>query len=1411
MPSILDTLRSQNISEDKIKKGIIAARRAANQAGMGDSEFNERLGISTFESGPIQDWFVNKAKEVFGKEGELFTKEVFTLDDFFSAGLEYGTTNLAISEPSKKAKKVAAMTKDPDVLSIGPLQAGAEMLGTITSDIPAGVAGFLGGSASGGPVGGFAGAFAFPTILRTALLDAYENGDVDSPERFWDLLTKVSVDGLKSYVTGAATGGVGQIAKPIIGKKISNKVLASVAVTEAEVATFTAVGAALEGRVPTAHDFVAANVAIFGLKSAIAPISKSTSGVYQAAKKKVQKVYEETGLTPNEIVQRANEDPTFREDIASDTHDVPRAAQTPDMTATAKDTTWDPGSPRTREWQSEQQRKVENTPEEAFGELTVDSVMSGRMTPAESLDAIYKRILRDHRKEEMPQATANVISKYVENNQGKLTKYEDQFVALEEPLVVYRGSTAGEGSKTLSTSLSPDVALDQVPLFGELQRITLPVGTKVALPSRSTPVDSTKSKNEVIIHPSEKIVEVRRAINENEDFIGIDSVVDATIQRPEYNQKISQKISVGGKEQKKSYGFNQLYRDVVDDLHPLNVVVKDLMEGKPLSADQNPYTLARLYRGVGGLADSFLEYGALDFANKNRVSKPFRDIVKPIERAGELDAFREYLVARRGLELDKRGVETGLNKQEMTNVVNSGSRFKEAFKDLREYQTKVLEYLRDSGALSKEAFEVIQEANRDYVPFNRVLAPDKSGGMGLRSLNIIKRIRGSTKDIIDPLESIMRNTFAMITIAERNRTMDALVKLHEQNPKLEILKPAKAGTIQVKLESAELQKMLDPYIGKEASKIPDDASFTIFRKKLFVKENTVTHIQDGKAKVYEVNVELAEAIAAMDREALPGVIRFLSLPATTLRTGAILSPDFIARNVTRDTVSATLFSKDGFIPVIDTFRGMALILGKTNAYKDWAASGGMFAHMQAVDRVYLQKGMKQLLTTIPMRNVLYNPIEMLRAIGSLAEQGTRVAVFERRMRKAQKKGKSRIEAMTEAGFESRDITLDFQRFGAKGRAINSMAVFLNAWVQGMDKTARSFKDNPIAMTTKVIGGIAIPSAILHIINTKEKDPQGRYWYRELPSWQRDLFWHFSVGEGKDFTIYRVPKPFELGLIFGTGTERFIDYMKDIDPKALQTFANTMGKSLMPNLLPTFLTVPIEIYSNKSIFFDRPVIPRAREDMLPEYQHGIYTSEVAKAIGSVVQKLPGFRMSKLASPAVIEHAIRGWTGGLGGYALNAMDTALEEVGLVDDSIVPPEKTLADIPLVKAFVARYPTTSTKNVEDFYDNYEKISRFTDSFKALMKDGRFAEAQKVFREQQAAGLMLKVDSYKNMISGYSKMIRKINLLSKMKGMSDQQLARWKRENIDAYYHMINSAAAAGNKMISQMQKYQNQLAAEE
>lgn len=749
-------------------------------------------------------------------------------------------------------------------------------------------------------------------------------------------------------------------------------------------------------------------------------------------------------------------------------------------------------------------------------------------------------------------------------------------------------------------------------------------------------------------------------------------------------------------------------------------------------------------------------------------------------------------MSRRIVELDKRGIEHGFDAKDAARVVREGKRFEAEFKELRDYQSHLLKYLKDSGVVSEKAMKLMEDANQDYVPFYRVMGEGKSGGVGLRSASPIKKIKGSTKDVVDPIESIMRNTYVLTTIAERNRVMSALVKLQEANPSLEVMR-VKAG--QKTAEATIIKDLMEPYRKGDATFAETMESLAAFRKDVFIKGKEVVHFKNGKATIFEVNVELAEALSAIDRTALDPIVRVLSTPASLLRTGAILTPDFMARNAARDSLSAMMFSKEGFVPVIDTARGISMILGRSQAYKDWAASGGMFAHMQAVDRAYFQKGMKDMLLSIPLRNTLKNPIEILRALSGLVEQGTRVAVFERHMRKALKKGKSREEALAEAGFESRDVTLDFQKFGAKTRALNSLSAFFNAWVQGQDKLARSFKDNPKAMTAKVIGGIAIPSALLHMVN-RDKE-----WYQELPAWQRDLYWHFSTGDGtEDFTIWRIPKPFELGLIFGTGTERMLEYTIEGNPKAGKDFMKSLSKSLTPNLMPTFMAVPVEVWANKSIFFDRPIVPRDRENMLPEYQYSPYTTETAKELGAAIGYVPGMRFSKMSSPAVVEHVIRGWTGGLGYYAIKTMDGLLEVAGITDP-VVAPEKTLADVPLVKAFTTRHPTMGTESVEQFFDLYEKTSKYTNTYKKLMKEGRTQEALAIFEEQQDAGLVIKLDKQKQTISEMSRLIRQIHRLPRMEGMSDEELATFKRQTIDTLYIRINGIAKRGVEMMKQFQ----------
>ena len=430
-----------------------------------------------------------------------------------------------------------------------------------------------------------------------------------------------------------------------------------------------------------------------------------------------------------------------------------------------------------------------------------------------------------------------------------------------------------------------------------------------------------------------------------------------------------------------------------------------------------------------------------------------------------------------------------------------------------------------------------------------------------------------------------------------------------------------------------------------------------------------------------------------------------------------------------------------------------------------------------------------------MRNVVRNPIEILRAMSSLVEQGTRVQVFKNRYNKAVgKEGKPRIEALTEAGFESRDVTLDFQKFGTKTRSLNQISAFFNAWAQGGEKMVRSFVNNPVAMTAKVTAGLVLPSVGLHLVN-RDKE-----WYKDLPQWRRDLYWNFDTGtEGTDdHIIWKIPKPFDVGLIFGTGAEVMVENMIGNDPRAAMDFLESVGTAVVPNLMPQALTVPIEVWSNKSMFLDRPIVPRSRENMLPEYQYGIYTSETAKQIGRLVGKLPPVAKAFIPeSPAVIDHVVRGWTGGLGKHALDLIDKVLVASGIAPDTVEATPAALTDVPLVKAFVTRYPSLNTKTIERFYDAYEKQEVIINTYRKLLKEGNIQEARKVLQDAKEDGGIYRLTQQKNALSNMSKAIQRINLIQNMEGLTRDQLSDWKRENIDALYIRMNQIAKRGLKIV--------------
>ena len=306
-------------------------------------------------------------------------------------------------------------------------------------------------------------------------------------------------------------------------------------------------------------------------------------------------------------------------------------------------------------------------------------------------------------------------------------------------------------------------------------------------------------------------------------------------------------------------------------------------------------------------------------------------------------------------------------------------------------------------------------------------------------------------------------------------------------------------------------------------------------------------------------------------------MRYIAIPTRVLRAGATTDPAFVIKNFFRDTFFASVFSLNNFIPIIDTLSGTFTVfgartgIGLTKAskkrslelYEEWMKSGAMQSMLVSMDRNYFRQGqmVTELITKRKVHNVI-NPknwLESLRIISEMVESGSRVKDYHKTMKRLKKENEklppekkmSEREMNEIAGFESRDLTIDFRKMGNSMQGYNMISAFFNARVQGLVKIAEAMK-NPNRRKTvlmKAAINITMPSLVLWYMN---KDSET---YKALPQWQKDLFWIIISNEGTEKeVVWRIPKPFELGWIFGTLPERMLDWIYKEDAEYVKQSA-----------------------------------------------------------------------------------------------------------------------------------------------------------------------------------------------------------------------------------------------------------------
>ena len=860
-------------------------------------------------------------------------------------------------------------------------------------------------------------------------------------------------------------------------------------------------------------------------------------------------------------------------------------------------------------------------------------------------------------------------------------------------------------------------------------------------------------------------------------------------------------------------------KNSIDRLHPVKQLISKVQNTKNTKDALNVYEEFRSLLGVENLSGTFIEV-ATQNAKLQSNGKGFKEILEPLinrkfaivglpEKVGisrsardlqnrqTYAEFTNYASSKRVIEKESQGIKTGLDLKAAKEVANNPELIKKydnIKNELTAYSERILRYAKDKGLLTEEAFNAMIELNKDYIPFARVIESSlKDKGFIQGVSNPLKRMVGTkkeVKEILDPIATTYTNTFNIIKKVERNTALTSFFDLVEANKKSFPDINKKTVTKSTKLELKELEDL-----GIDTSKISKKVAenMKVFRKEFDkVGEDSVAVYRKGKYEVWEVGKELADAMKDFNpRDAGNLFYAIARHPARWLRAGATLAFDFVGANFLRDTVQATIYSKYGFFPVVSSMRGLFdIIAGRTGLnknsqkyYEYWIKSGGMQSTMISVDRAVFDKPAFDILNKGPIRNKVGNPIEILRVISETFENATRLSEFRRVYDASIKRGLTHEQAIKRGGFESRDITLDFGRMGAKMRGLNQISAFYNAMVQGFAKVYDTAKQRPTRAILTIGGAIIGPSALFWFLGKDDPAIQAQ------PEWVKRNYWLTTSGEGKNKIVHKIPVPFDIGVTFKALTESFLEtnFNKDAKTKKeldgwFTDYLLKVGKGFVPT--PQFAMPFIEGGFNVSWFQGRPLVPDYIEKNLPnKMQYTTYTSQTAKILANGIYKLIGTD-TKFNNPIIIDNFARQWTGTNGRYLVQLSDKALIESGMIKDPILPTQP-LSKMPVIRAFTAQYPDANSQYITDFYEEYNKISKIVNEIDALEKEGKVLESKELIESVKGKN-RLQLIPYADAIKDLNFVIR--NIYNNKKYTADE-----KRDLIDAHYLvMIKTAKRA-------------------
>ena len=695
-------------------------------------------------------------------------------------------------------------------------------------------------------------------------------------------------------------------------------------------------------------------------------------------------------------------------------------------------------------------------------------------------------------------------------------------------------------------------------------------------------------------------------------------------------------------------------------------------------------------------------------ADGNRIAQRYQELIEQFQKAKDKPIFTD---------VNGAPVSADFSRQRVSEYEESNPWVKEKAEGIYDWWDKFMQEWVVGDSLSAEEYATLRETYPAYVPTYR---KDKPGlGKGVSSfggtVTAKKAVRAATggtsavANIEDSFNMLMeknvssqRTNMVLRSITDTAMLDDAGdfngFAVFDWNEAPEMLR---WGLAAEGFEGA-LEAGTDQAAAKALSK--DDGG--VYRVRAWANGERVSAIVDP---------ELYKALDfAFNQKTgwFTKVGQTLTSPMKTFITG--INPAFAMRNTIRDNLTAQMNS----ISVVNSISGIKFEKYYAKAWQEMVSGSENWQHFVALGGTnagyYNNEGGTYITNLNRQKMQDLNPVNKVgKALGFIGEHTEQVTRFAEYLATIDRLPGGDTYGNRLVGIKNAaEVTVDFSRKGTLGKAFNAWIPYWNPTVQGIDKTVRTFFDQPnVAGKAKVLSRAALTTLPLDILlfaiyHALDRDDE----WEELSDRTKDTYYCIPLPDEHKFL--KIPKSRDWGQIIGNPIMRML---QGLDGRE-DPFENYFEVSIKPNFLwsnpldAVLLSTQYDLAKNED-FAGRAIVPSNYQKMAKGDQWNSDTSKYAKVIADIGNM---FVEEDVLSPMQIDYVINDYFGDFG-----SMFQRLFSIGGNDKQASAEEqaKMVAE-DLLGNWVAdnRY---SSATVSDYYDMLDKVSQEVAAERVQNPDG--------------------------------------------------------------------------------------------